>query len=294
LAEFNGTNGTSPFTRGAYYTAESKALVEGPDGSLYGTTSGGEANLYYGTVFRITRDGALTTVADFSTNAGKYPKSGLVMGDDGNLYGTTAAGGTNTSYPTASILPGSGYGTVFRVSLNQTPTPTPTPSSSPAITSPASASGSVGKLFSYRIAASNKPTRYDASGLPAGLRINQTTGVISGKPSRAGRFNVTVSAANAGGRGSRALTLNVGKGTQLITFKLATTQQFRKGRSLTLTATSSSKLPVSFQSSNPKILSIKGNKATINGKGTVTITASQRGNINYLPAKQVSRKVTVK
>jgi uncharacterized repeat protein (TIGR03803 family) len=81
-------------------------LVQGSGGDLYGTTSfGGAAG--DGTVFKITPTGALTTLYSFCAEAGcadgKTPKAGLVLGSDGNLYGTTTAGGN------------SGDGTVFKI-----------------------------------------------------------------------------------------------------------------------------------------------------------------------------------
>ena len=39
----------------------------------------------------------------------------------------------------------------------------------PVITSATTASGTVGSAFSYQIAATNAPTSYGATGLPAGL-----------------------------------------------------------------------------------------------------------------------------
>ena len=56
----------------------------------------------------------------------------------------------------------------------------------PAITSPLTASGTVGVAFSYQITASNNPTSFNATGLPAGLSVNTTTGLISGTPTAAG------------------------------------------------------------------------------------------------------------
>jgi uncharacterized repeat protein (TIGR03803 family) len=62
-------------------------LVESPDGNFYGTTAiGGASNC--GTVFKMTQGGVLTTLVEF-TDDGK-PQSGLCLGADGNLYGTTA------------------------------------------------------------------------------------------------------------------------------------------------------------------------------------------------------------
>ncbi len=77
----------------------------------------------------------------------------------------------------------------------------------PAITSASSASGTNGAAFAYQIKASNSPTGYNATGLPAGLSVNKKTGLISGVPTEGGVFAVTISATNAGGTRSTTLTL---------------------------------------------------------------------------------------
>jgi len=60
---------------------------------------------------------------------------------------------------------------------------------------------------------------------------------------------------------------------------------------ITLTATASSGLPVSYTVTGPATLS--GSTLTITGTGTVTVTASQAGNSNYAPATPVSQSFTV-
>src|SRR4051794_4793410 len=57
-------------------------LVEGSDGNFYGTTSHG-GPLGNGTVFRVTQSGVLTTIVSDQAN----PAAGLVVGNDGLLYG---------------------------------------------------------------------------------------------------------------------------------------------------------------------------------------------------------------
>jgi uncharacterized repeat protein (TIGR03803 family) len=75
-------------------------LVQGADGDFYGTTEYG--GLYvshwgdtFGTVFRITTNGTLTSLYSFSGGDGANPAAGLARGADGNFYGTTSAGGEN-------------------------------------------------------------------------------------------------------------------------------------------------------------------------------------------------------
>lgn len=60
---------------------------------------------------------------------------------------------------------------------------------------------------------------------------------------------------------------------------------------VTLTATASSGLPVSYSVTGPA--SVTGSTLTITGVGTVTVTASQAGNASYAPATPVSQAFTV-
>jgi type IX secretion system substrate protein len=60
-----------------------------------------------------------------------------------------------------------------------------------------------------------------------------------------------------------------------------------------LTGTSSSGLPVNFSTSNNDRISILGNTATIISPGSITITASQAGNDDFLAAVAVSRTICV-
>ena len=94
----------------------SGGLAQGTDGNFYGTTVAGGAN-GAGTFFKITPDGTLTTLASLSfpgwTGAG-IGVSTLLLGSDGNFYGSTQAGGTYTNENTH------GFGTLFRVTTNGT------------------------------------------------------------------------------------------------------------------------------------------------------------------------------
>jgi len=100
LASFGGTNGAYPLA----------ALLLASDGNFYGTTEGGgaytnQSGSGYGTVFKLTINGTLTTLASFNGTNGAHPLAGLVQALDGSFYGTTANGGTNDS------------GTIFRLTV---------------------------------------------------------------------------------------------------------------------------------------------------------------------------------
>jgi uncharacterized repeat protein (TIGR03803 family) len=83
LVNFDGTNGAFP----AY-----GSLVQATNGDLYGATQeGGATN--YGTIFKITPSGVLTTIHSFDLTDGATPVAGLVQATNGDLYGTTANGG---------------------------------------------------------------------------------------------------------------------------------------------------------------------------------------------------------
>jgi len=102
LANFGPTDGVDPNT-----------LIQGADGNFYGTTLDGGANLFGGTVFKITPDGAVTILHNFCSQPGCPDGAGsdgaLVQGTDGDFYGTTESGGNS-----------SGGGTVFKITSEGT------------------------------------------------------------------------------------------------------------------------------------------------------------------------------
>lgn len=85
-ASFSGANGAGPYGD----------LLFGADGGVYGTTYQGGTNgppFGYGTVFRLTPTGGLTTLVSFNSTDGSRPYAGLVQTADGRLFGTTLQGG---------------------------------------------------------------------------------------------------------------------------------------------------------------------------------------------------------
>jgi hypothetical protein len=80
----------------------------------------------------------------------------------------------------------------------------------PAINNfPLSAAATVGAAFSYTLIASDSPTSYGATGLPVGLSINSSSGVITGTPTTAGISIANLSATNSSGTGRAKFTITV-------------------------------------------------------------------------------------
>jgi uncharacterized repeat protein (TIGR03803 family) len=118
LHQFDGLDGYEP----------DAPLVQALNGRFYGTTLGGGADHYCslysgcGTIFEMTPSGELSTIysfestGDFGNALYYFAIAGLVQGTDGNLYGTTYAGG-DSSECTETGGPGSptGCGTIFKI-----------------------------------------------------------------------------------------------------------------------------------------------------------------------------------
>lgn len=105
LHTFTGSDGSGP----------SGSLVQGPNHEFYGmTVSGGKSSSSCapygscGTIFKIKTDGTLTTLHRFTGSDGANPVGNLVLGTDGNFYGTTSQIGTGNA------------GTIFQMTPSRT------------------------------------------------------------------------------------------------------------------------------------------------------------------------------
>jgi gliding motility-associated-like protein len=135
---------------------------------------------------------------------------------------------------------------------------------------------------------SGEVVNYTSSNPLVATIINGVVHIIT-----AGTITITASVpvnSNYSAAPSATQQLVINRAAQTIDFAHISTQL--KGSTLTLIATSSTGLPVTFTSSDTKIATINGQTADLIGFGTTAFTALQAGDINYLPIA-VSQLVNV-
>lgn len=239
-------------------------IAPGPPVITSATTANGTAGVAFS--YQITATNAPT-----SYGASGLPSGLSVNTGTGVISGTPTAAGTSTVTLTATNAAGPGTAT-----LTLTIAPAP-----PVINSATTASGTVGTAFSYQITATNAPTSYDATGLPAGLSVNTSTGLISGTPTATGTSTVTLTATNAGGSGTATLTLTVVPPRPVITSAATANGTVGVAFSYQITATNT---PTSYGATGlPAGLSVNTTTGLISGTPTapgtssVTISATNSG-----------------
>ena len=140
--------------------------------------------------------------------------SGLFMNYlTGQITGTSTQAGTYTATVVAASPSGSATSSLV-LTLLAPP--------APVITSGTLVSGTIGFPLGYQITATNYPTTFGASGLPPGLTVNTSTGLISGTLTGSGTYNAPISAANAGGTANGQVTFVIAQQVPVITLSQLT------------------------------------------------------------------------
>ena len=222
---FNAATGTlagTPTTAGTYTIPLTAANAAGTAGgtltlAVANTTApslASASNALERTFAVGTASGTAATWYINASNATSFAASGLPPGlslntATGQLTGTLTTAGTYPARVSASNAVGTVSAVVTYVITSATASP-------PVLDYfDATYTAYVGVPVSTSLQAANSPTSYAASGLPPGFVLNATTGAVTGTPTAAGTYTVTVSAANAAGTGTAVWTVLVGNASAL-------------------------------------------------------------------------------
>ena len=157
------------------------------------------------------------------------------------------------------------------------------------------------KTFGATLAFGSGSTLFFSSGLQAGETIGTVTLACTGGGVGAAiaTYPITPSAATGGTFTPSNYditylpgTLTVNPAGQTITFGPLAARTYGDAP-FGLTATASSLLTVSYQSSDPTVASVSGNLVTIHKGGSTTLTATQAGDANWSAATPVQQTLTV-
>jgi hypothetical protein len=226
---------------------------------------------------------------DTATGSLSYSATGLPAGlsissTTGVISGTASTAGTSTVTVTGKDSTGPTGSAMFTWTVGSPASNTVT------VTNPGSQTGTVGTAASLQISAtdsaSGQTLSYSAAGLPAGLTISSTTGLISGTPTTAADDDVTVTATDTtGATGSAAFTWDISPATGntvTVTNPGSQTGTVGTAASLQISATdSASGQTLSYSAAGlPAGLSISSTTGLISGTPTtaadddVTVTAT--------------------
>ncbi|MGI5958420.1 MAG: putative Ig domain-containing protein, partial [Massiliimalia sp.] len=241
-------------TRNSQIMAQNKETVvqvgAGSDGNG-GIVFNGKNGTVYGDVtldenLTIGKDETLTIPDNSSLNSnGNLTNNGTII-NNGTLTGEVGGSGTVTpKITTESPLP----------------------------------NGTVGTAYSQKLTANGTaPITWSCSDLPAWLKLDSSTGVISGIPNAAGTYNFTVTAANDSGSDSKELTLKINAVSVSDVTLDKTELSLYVGNTETLNVTvkpnNATNKNVIWKSSNEKVATVENGKVTAKAPGKAIITVT--------------------
>jgi mucin-19 len=230
------------------------------------------------TITGLTADNKIFDGNTTATLSGTPSLVGVISPDVVNISGTYSANFDNPNIGTSKPVAVTGYSISgadagnYSVSQPTGLTADITSSPSPVITSALTASGTYGEAISnYTITATENPTSFNATGLPAGLSVNTTTGEISGTPTVVGPFNVTISATNAGGTGNATLVFTIAPKTLTVTGAVAENKVYDR----TNAAIISGSTLVGVVGTDVVTITNTGTFLTINAGTGISVTSNQ-------------------
>lgn len=222
----------------------------------------------YGQAFAYT---ITATNAPTSFAASGLPGGLAPTGTSGLISGTPAAAGSFSA--TVSATNSAGTGTA---PLTVTISPAPA-----AVT-----------LSNLSATYDGHPHPATATTSPGGLTVSLQYDGSTTAPANAGSYAVTATVTSPNYAGSATGALTISPASQVITF--APLDPTTVGAAdITLTATASSGLPVTYQSDNPAVASVSGATVTVHQAGTAQVTATQGGDGNHTAAAPVSQSLIV-
>jgi uncharacterized repeat protein (TIGR02543 family) len=225
--------------------------------------------------------------------------------------GVAISGATNSSYTISSVASGDAAdytvtvtntlysGQAYQSTASTTSAAaTLTVGSAPTITTPTTGlSATYNSAYSLTVSGTTSTAgkTFSVTGtLPPGLTLNTTTGVISGTPTTAGNYPITVTLTdgNTVAVSTSQFTIAVAKVNQTITFGALANKTMGTG-TVSLSASASSGNAVTFTSADTSKCTVSGSIVSLVAAGTCTINANQAGDTNYNAATQVSQAFTI-
>ena len=311
LATFSDVNNTGIYPAGG--------VIMDSQGDLFGTTSQGGTG-GRGTVFEVPAGSVSqvpTVLYSFSAEVGNGPPAALIQDSNGNLIGTTSAGGLHSCGTIFEVSSGPANFTIQATdatgatasqayTLDVTPHPTITTTSLP--------NGVIGQPYYQPVATApytgSVTYAVTAGQMPQGVTIDEITGIISGTPSNiyGSPFTFTITVTNnTGDTASQSYTISLSQGTTTTSLILNGPDPSQSGTNVSLTVhvnsgtlISSEQVSIEDASNNDTVVALPqlfNNSATFTlsslNLGTHDLFAVYNGDASYIGSQSTQVTETV-